>query len=189
MEFRLNKLRILGAYKNSIVISCTVMFVVMLLAGIAAFALVRYHFKGKQLLNGLVIVGMMFPAFSTIIPVFRMINSWGIVNTESTALSILAPALPQIAGNMSFTIVVLTGYIKSLPIGLEEAAYIEGCNVYQIYFKVVMPLTKPLFATVAIFKFIWSYNDLFTYRVMIIDDEPIIVEVLQKIVPWEKWNL
>ncbi len=163
-NFRLafNKLNILGAYKNSLVISCTVMFVVMLLAGVAAFALVRYHFKGKQFLNSLVIAGMMFPAFSTIIPVFRMMNSWGIVNTESTALSLLATALPQIAGNMSFAIVVLMGYIKSLPIDLEEAAYIEGCNVYQIYFKVVMPLTKPSFATVAIFTFLWSYNDLFT---------------------------
>ena len=163
-NFRLafNKLNILGAYKNSLVISCTVMFVVMLLAGVAAFALVRYQFKGKQFLYSLVIAGMMFPAFSTIIPVFRMMNSWGIVNTESTALSLLATALPQIAGNMSFAIVVLIGYIKSLPIDLEEAAYIEGCNVYQIYFRVVMPLTKPSFATVAIFTFLWSYNDLFT---------------------------
>lgn len=163
-NFRLafNKLNILGAYKNSLMISCTVMFVVMLFAGFAAFALVRYHFKGKQFLYSLVIAGMMFPVFSTIIPVFRMMNSWGIVNTESTALSLLATALPQIAGNMSFAIVVLMGYIKSLPIDLEEAAYIEGCNVYKIYFKVVMPLTKPSFATVAIFTFLWSYNDLFT---------------------------
>lgn len=163
-NFRLafNKLNILGAYRNSLIISCTVMFVVMLFAGFAAFALVRYHFKGKQFLYSLVIAGMMFPVFSTIIPVFRMMNSWGIVNTESTAMSLLATALPQIAGNMSFAIVVLMGYIKSLPIDLEEAAYIEGCNVYKIYFKVVMPLTKPSFATVAIFTFLWSYNDLFT---------------------------
>jgi raffinose/stachyose/melibiose transport system permease protein len=138
------------------------MFVVMLFAGFAAFALVRYHFRGKQFLYNLVIAGMMFPIFSTIIPVFRMMNSWGIVNTESTALSLMATALPQIAGNMSFAIVVLIGYIKSLPIDLEEAAYIEGCNVYKIYFKVVVPLTKPSFATVAIFTFLWSYNDLFT---------------------------
>lgn len=163
-NFRLafNKLNILGAYKNSLIISCTVMFVVMLFAGFAAFALVRYHFRGKQFLYNLVIAGMMFPIFSTIIPVFRMMNSWGIVNTESTALSLMATALPQIAGNMSFAIVVLIGYIKSLPIDLEEAAYIEGCNVYKIYFKVVVPLTKPSFATVAIFTFLWSYNDLFT---------------------------
>ena len=163
-NFRLafHKLNILGAYKNSLIISGTVMIVVMLFAGFAAFALVRYEFKGKQALYSLVIAGMMFPVFSTIIPVFRMMNSWGIVNTENTALSLLATALPQIAGNMSFAIVVLMGYIKGLPIDLEEAAYMEGCNVYKIYFKVIVPLAKPSFATVAIFTFLWSYNDLFT---------------------------
>lgn len=163
-NFRLafHKLNILGAYKNSLIISGTVMVVVMLFAGFAAFALVRYEFKGKQVLYSLVIAGMMFPVFSTIIPVFRMMNSWGIVNTENTELSLLATALPQIAGNMSFAIVVLMGYIKGLPIDLEEAAYMEGCNVYKIYFKVIVPLAKPSFATVAIFTFLWSYNDLFT---------------------------
>lgn len=163
-NFRLafHKLNILGAYKNSLIISGSVMIVVMLFAGFAAFALVRYEFKGKQALYSLVIAGMMFPVFSTIIPVFRMMNSWGIVNTENIALSLLATALPQIAGNMSFAIVVLMGYIKGLPIDLEEAAYMEGCNVYKIYFKVIVPLAKPSFATVAIFTFLWSYNDLFT---------------------------
>ncbi|WP_310603489.1 carbohydrate ABC transporter permease [Anaerosporobacter sp.] len=161
-ELAFNKLNILGAYRNSLIISGTVMFAVMLFAGFAAFALVRYNFKGKQFLYSLVVAGMMFPAFSTIIPVFRMLNTWGIVNTDSLGLSLLATALPQIAGNMSFAIVVLVGFVKSLPIDLEEAAYMEGCNVYQIYFKVVMPLAKPSFATVAIFTFLWSYNDLFT---------------------------
>ena len=45
---------------------------------------------------------------------------------------------------------------------LEEAAYMEGCNIFQIYFKVIMPLSKPSFVTVGIFSFLWSYNDLFT---------------------------
>ena len=75
---------------------------------------------------------------------------------------LLSCALPQIAGNLAFAIVVLSGYIKGLPVELEEAAYMEGCNAYQIFFKVIMPLTKPSFATVGIFSFLWSYNDLFT---------------------------
>ena len=156
------RLNIFSAYRNSILISGTVAVVVILLAGFASFAMVRYNFKGKKLLQSLIIAGMMFPVFSTIIPVFRMLNSWHMVNTEHLWMSLLSVALPQIAGNMSFAIVVLTGYIKSLPIELEEAAYLEGCNTFQIFFKVVVPLTKPSFATVAIFSFLWSYNDLFT---------------------------
>ena len=156
------RLNIFSAYRNSILISGTVAVVVILLAGFASFAMVRYDFKGKKALHSLIIAGMMFPVFSTIIPVFQMLNSWHMVNTDHLWLSLLSVALPQIAGNLSFAIVVLSGYIQSLPIDLEEAAYLEGCSVYQIFFKVVMPLTKPSFATVGIFSFLWSYNDLFT---------------------------
>ena len=157
-----DRVDILNAYKNSLIISITVAATVILFAGLAAYIMVRYEFHGKKLLHGLIIAGMMFPVFSTIIPVFQMQYSWGIVNTDSVLLSLLSCALPQIAGNLSFAIVVLMGYIKSLPVELEEAAYMEGCNIRQIFFKVVVPLTKPSFATVAIFSFLWSYNDLFT---------------------------
>ncbi|PWJ50975.1 carbohydrate ABC transporter permease [Faecalicatena contorta] len=153
---------ILSAYKNSLLISTSVAAAVILLAGLAAYVLARYEFRLKKLLYNLVIAGMMFPVFSTIIPVFQMQYSWGIVNTSNLFLSLLSTALPQIAGNLSFAIVVLMGYIKSIPIELEEAAYIEGANIFQIFFRVIVPLTKPSFATVAIFSFLWSYNDLFT---------------------------
>lgn len=155
-------LNIFSAYKNSIVISTTVCLGVILLAGLASFALVRYRFKLRGLLQALVIAGMMFPVFATVIPVYRMEAAWGITGTNKWWLSMVSIILPQIAGNLSFAIVVLTGYIKSLPIELEEAAFLEGCGPFKIFFKVVMPLTKPSFATVAIFSFLWSYNDLFT---------------------------
>ncbi len=157
-----DRLNIFSAYRNSMIISTTVALVVILLAGMASFALVRYDFRLRKPLNSLVVAGMMFPVFSTIIPVYRLLSTWHMVNTESLALSLFSVALPQIAGNMSFAIVVLTGYIKALPIELEESAYMEGCNPFQIFFKIVVPLSKPSFATVAIFSFLWSYNDLFT---------------------------
>lgn len=161
------RLDIFSAYRNSIIISTIVALAVVLLAGMASFALVRYDFKLKKLLNSLVVAGMMFPVFATIIPVFRILNRMHMVNTDKLWLSLLCVILPQIAGNMSFAIVVLTGYIESLPIDLEEAAYIEGCNAFQIFFKVIVPITKPSFATVAIFSFLWSYNDLFTQMFML----------------------
>jgi len=183
------RLDIFSAYRNSIVISTTVAAVVILLAGFAAFALVRYYFKGKGALQSLIIAGMMFPVFSTIIPVFRMLNSWGMVNTENLWLSLLSVALPQIAGNLSFAIVVLSGYIKSLPIELEEAAYLEGCNAVQIFFKVIMPLAKPSFATVAIFSFLWSYNDLFTQMFLLrLPEQRAITRLLNELTSMEGTN-
>ncbi len=156
-----DRVPILGAYLNSILLSGTVTLVVMALAGLASFALVRFEFKGRNFLKSLVVASMMFPAFSTIVPVFRMEAALGLVNSSNRWLSLVSCALPQIAGNLAFAILVLSGYIRSLPIDLEEAAYLEGCRTGQIFTKIIVPLAKPSFATVAIFTFLWSYNDLF----------------------------
>lgn len=161
-ELAFERINIGGAYLNSIIVSFTVMAVVIIFAGLASYGLSRYEFRGKKFVNALVVASMMFPVFSTIIPVFTMEKNWGIASTNSVWLSLISVILPQIAGNLSFAIIVLKGYIQGLPIDLEEAAYLEGCNSMQIFFKVIVPITKPSFATVAIFTFLWSYNDLFT---------------------------
>lgn len=151
-----------NAYLNSFLISGTVTICVVLIAGLAAYGLVRYRFRGSSFIRSLVLAGMMFPVFSTIIPVFRMEVVMGIAGSGNRWLSLLAVILPQIAGNLCFAIVILMGFIQSVPIELEESAYLDGCNVLQIYFHIIMPAAKSSFATVAIFSFLWSYNDLFT---------------------------
>lgn len=151
-----------NAYLNSFIISCTVTVAVVILAGLAAYGLVRYRFRGRGVLYGLVMAGMMFPVFSTIIPVFRLEVMLGIAGTGNRWLSLVAVILPQIAGNLCFAIIILMGFIQSVPIELEESAYLDGCNVFQIYFNIIIPAAKSSFATVAIFAFLWSYNDLFT---------------------------
>lgn len=157
-----HKYNIGSAYRNSLIISLTVAFVVIIFAGMAAYIMTRYKFFGKKILNLLLYSGMMFPVYATIIPVLRMQTIWGIAGTPSVGLSLLSVILPQIAGNLSFGIIVLSNYIQGLPVELEEAAYMEGCNIFQIFFKIIMPLSKPSFVTVGIFSFLWSYNDLFT---------------------------
>lgn len=151
-----------NAYLNSFIISGTVTVAVVILAGLAAYGLVRYRFRGRGVLYGLVMAGMMFPVFSTIIPVFRLEVMLGIAGTGNRWLSLVAVILPQIAGNLCFAIIILMGFIQSVPIELEESAYLDGCNVFQIYFNIIIPAAKSSFATVAIFAFLWSYNDLFT---------------------------
>ncbi len=155
---------IFAAYRTSLCISISVTVAVVVIAGLAAYAMARYTFRGRKFLQSMVIASMMFPVFSTIIPVFRMMFSWGIVQFDVLSLSMLCVVLPQIAGNLSFAIVVLMGFIRGIPIELEEAAYLEGYSVYQIFWKIVFPLAKPSFATVSIFTFLWSYNDLFTQK-------------------------
>ncbi len=151
-----------NAYLNSILISGSVTIFVVIFAGLAAYGMCRYRFKGRGLLYSMIMAGMMFPVFSTIIPVFRMQVTMGIAGTGNRWLSLLATALPQIAGNLCFAIVIVMGFIQSVPIELEESAYLDGCNVFQIFFRIIVPTAKSSFATVAIFAFLWSYNDLFT---------------------------
>lgn len=155
-------LDIFKAYRNSIFVSALVCILVVLLASLAAYGLVRYCNKKENLVYYFIVAGMMMPAFSTVIPVYAMERNWGIAGTDSWFLSMLSVILPQVAGNLSFAIVIFSGFIRELPIQLEEAAFMEGSSVYRIFFKVLVPMLKPAIATVVIFVFLWSYNDLFT---------------------------
>ncbi|MDL2257840.1 carbohydrate ABC transporter permease [Eubacteriales bacterium OttesenSCG-928-K08] len=161
-ELAFGRFNIPNAYKNSLIISITVTVVVIILAGLFAYGLARYNFKGKKFVHSLVIASMMFPVFCTIIPIYKMEVAWGLASSREAYKSLIATILPQIAGNLSFAIIVLLGFIKSLPVEIEESAYLDGCSVFKIFFRIVMPMARPSFATVAIFSFLWSYNDLFT---------------------------
>ena len=110
-----------NAYLNSFIISGSVTIGVMLLAGLAAYGMARYRFRGRNLLYSL-----------------------------------------TMAGNLCFAMVILMNFIRSVPIELEESAYMDGASVFQIFFRIIIPTAKSSFATVAIFSFLWSYNDLFT---------------------------
>lgn len=127
----------------------------------AAVAFVEHMTSGETMSN-FVTTEVTALKNGAIIPVFRMEAAWGIAGSGNRWLSLLAVILPQIAGNLCFATIVLMGFIQSVPIDLEESAYVDGYNVFQVYFHIIMPAAKFSFATVAIFSFLWSYNDLFT---------------------------
>lgn len=149
------------AYINSLIISGSVVVAVMFIGGLASYILARYEFKGKLIVHSLVMAALLFPAFATIVPVFTILLKAGLNNTH------LGVILPQIAGNLAFAITVMVGFMASIPLELEEAAVVEGCSAWQIFLKIVVPISKPSFATVAIFTFLWSYNDLFMQKIII----------------------
>ena len=160
-ENAFGKLNVLNAYKNSFLISGCVTVGVMILSALMSFGMTRYQFKGKEMVRSLVVASLMFPAFATIIPVYKMIIQWGFLGKP------IAVILPQIAGNLSFATIVMTGFMQTIPLEMEEAAYMEGANVFQVFTRIIIPLCRPSLATVAIFSFLWSYNDLFVQKIMI----------------------
>ena len=157
---------ILNAYRNSFIISGTVAVVVILFSGMAAYILTRYKFPGKGILDALLYAGMMFPIYSTIIPVLRMMTGWGIVNTPHVSLNLLSVILPQIAGNMSFAIIVLRSYMRGLPVELEESARIDGCSRTRIFFSIIIPLLKPTIVSVVLMDMFWIWNDFMVPLIM-----------------------
>lgn len=152
---------ILTSYYNSIVISGSVTLAVIILSSMMAFAMTRYNFRGKSVINSLIISSLMFPAFSTIIPVFKMMTGFNLLNKSISVI------LPQVAGNLSFATVVMMGFLRGIPLEMEEAAYMEGAGVGSVFIRIITPILRPALATVAIFSFLWSYNDLFTQLIMI----------------------
>lgn len=163
-ETAFERMNVLNAYKQSLIISGTVTICVMLLSAFMAFALSRYEFKFKKVISSLIVASLMFPVFSTIIPVFKMMVQANLINHNPAVI------LPQIAGNLSFATIVMKGFVDSIPIEMEEAAYMEGAKVFQVFRKIIVPLCKPSLSTVAIFTFMWSYNDLFVQSIMIRDN-------------------
>lgn len=149
------------AYMNSLIISGTVVIGVMIFGGLASYVLARYEFKGKLIIQSMVMAALLFPAFATIVPVFTILFNVGLTNTRTGVI------LPQIAGNLAFAITIMVGFMSTIPMELEEAAVVEGCGAWQIFWRIVVPISKPSFATVAIFTFLWSYNDLFMQKVII----------------------
>jgi len=163
---------ILQGYVNSLIISVSVVFFVILFGSMAAYTLARFRFKSKVLIQGLIISSLMIPIFATIVPVFGILLKLNLFNNH------LGLILPQIAGNLAFTISVLTSYMSTIPIEMEEAAFIEGCSSFQVFKKIVLPITKPSLAAVSIFVFLWSYNDLFSALIILRTRDKMPINVL-----------
>ena len=150
------RINVLNSYKNSIIMSGTTVVLVLLLGGMAAYVLARFEFRGKAVIDTLLVIGLMIPAFVTVVPVYELLISLDLVNTY------LALILPHTAGNLVFATMLLTAYMSSLSKEIEEAALLDGANRWQIFRMIFVPMSRPVFATVGIFTFLWSYNDLFS---------------------------
>ena len=121
------------------------------------------------------IASLLIPAFATIVPVYRMMIDLGLVNTH------LGLIIPQTAGNLPFAILVISGYMATIPRELEEASVIDGCNRWTMFIEVFLPVSLPIFGTVATFVFLWSYNDLFSSLIFVEHESvrPIVVLLSQ----------
>lgn len=162
-KLNLNNFHALGTYSqiniprgffNSLVISGTVVVLVLIFGSMAAFVLGRFKFFLNGPIMILLVASMLVPQFAVIIPNIRILQFFHFNNTY------LAVIVPHTAGFLNFAIIMMAGFMKSLPIELEEAAIIDGCSIPKIFIKIALPLSTPILATSGIMVFLWSYNDL-----------------------------
>jgi ABC-type glycerol-3-phosphate transport system permease component len=140
---------------NTVVIAAATSLSVILIASMAAFALAQLNVPGTRVVLAALALTFFLPHNFTVLPVFQIIRDLGLLNTR-TAIVIV-----QTAGGLPLNILLFYGYMHTIPPELEEAAISDGASVPQRYWLIVLPLSRPVIATVGLFMFINSWNDFF----------------------------
>ena len=146
-----------------IVVSLTVVGVV-LFGSATAYILSRYHFIGHRTLFLYIISTMMFPGVLTLVPSFLLVKEMGLLNSYG------AMVLPYIAGGQVFAIFVFKSYFEGLPEDLFESARIDGAGHLQIYWQIVLPLSRPIVSVVAIMNILGTWNNFLWPSIVLVDE-------------------
>ncbi|KRA47770.1 sugar ABC transporter permease [Devosia sp. Root635] len=142
-------------YLNSFIISGLSVVGNVLACSMAAFAFARLEFKFKSFWFAMMLMTLMLPYQVTLIPQYVLFRQLGWVNT------FLPLVVPKFLAADGFFIFLMVQFFRGLPKELDEAAQMDGCSPWRIYWKIIMPLSMPVLATAAIFTFIWTWDDFF----------------------------
>ncbi|BFT74559.1 carbohydrate ABC transporter permease [Paenibacillus sp. P36] len=139
-------------FKNSVIFSFSVTLISLLFDSMAGYAFARLSFRGRNKLFLLVLVALMIPVQVTIIPLFIMLSHFGWLNTF---VGLIVPRATN-----AFGIFMLRQFLVGLPKELDEAARIDGCSEFRLYWQIILPLAKPAIASLALFHLMYNWNDL-----------------------------
>lgn len=150
-------------FLNSFIVTgCTIAFTLMA-SLMATYALTRLVWKGRKTLNQIFMLGLTVPIHAAILPVFIILRNLRMTNSYQALI------IPYTAFALAMAIMICESFIENIPVELEEAACMDGCGVYRIFFQIILPLMKPAFSTIAIFTFLQAWNELM-FAVIFISD-------------------
>ena len=149
---------------NSFIICIVTLVLSSLIGSMAAFAIARLRWKGAKLAMTYFLTGMMIPVHCVLIPLFTRFSKLGLSN------SLLGLILPYLTCSLPITIFIMTGFFKGLPNELIECACMEGANIFQIFFKICLPLSKTGLFVTGLMTFVGNWNELLMAMVFISDD-------------------
>jgi multiple sugar transport system permease protein len=142
-------------YWNSFVIALLVVIGNLISCSLTAYAFARLEFRWKQPLFALMLGTLMLPYHVTLIPQYVLFLKLGWIDT------ILPLVVPKFLAADAFFIFLMVQFFRGIPRELDEAAQMDGCSPWRIYWKIIMPLSLPVMATAGIFSFLWTWNDFF----------------------------
>ena len=149
---------------NSVIVSVVSVLGVTLLATLIAYAMVFYEFRGKKIVNFLMLVGLIVPFEIVIIPLYYNMKLVGILGTRSSIY------ITQIAMNIPISVFILKDFIQSIPKDLIESARIDGASEWACLQKIIAPLIVPAEMSIVILIFMWTWNDFMLANIMIRND-------------------
>ena len=139
--------------KNSILINGLAVILVLLVSIMAGFACRRMNWKLRGLVKTLLLMGMMIPIHATLLPNYKIFNQLGLTDT------IWALLIPYVAFSLPQGLFLMSSFMESIPVELEEAAVMDGCGIYRIVFRIITPIMKSSIATVSIMTFLNNWNE------------------------------
>ncbi len=139
--------------KNSVLINGLAVIFVIIISIMAAYACHRMKWKLSSMVKTILLLGMMIPIHATLLPNYKIYNMLKLTDT------IWALLIPYIAFSLPQAIFLMTSFLDSVPIELEEAAVVDGCGIYRILVQIVTPMLKPSIATVSIMTFLNNWNE------------------------------
>ena len=143
-------------YLNSAIVCGGAIIGNLLSCSLAAYAFARIKFRFKKLWFAVMLGTLMLPFHVTVVPQYIIFNFLGWTNT------FLPLIVPKFFAVDAFFIFLMVQFIRGIPLELEQAAMVDGCNRFQIFSRIILPLLTPALITTTIFTFIWTYNDFFS---------------------------
>jgi ABC-type sugar transport system, permease component len=138
---------------NSVIVLVISLGLLLFISACAAYPLSRFKFKLSGPIYALIVACMSIPIHITLIPVFKLSQQMGIYDTIWSLIG------PYVATAIPISVFILTSFMRGIPSEIEEAAQIDGCSKYQMFFKVILPLAKPGLATLAIYNGVNMWNE------------------------------
>ena len=148
---RANNYLLLKAFKNSLILTAGAVVFLVITGALAGYVLARRKDRASRIIRNILTIGLMVPV--TIMPTIWVMKALNVYRTMFGMIMV------ETAINLSFTIMLYRGFVNTVPLELEEAGYIDGCNKFQMFGKIIFPLLKPVTSTVIILNAIAVFND------------------------------